>query len=315
MEYDSPRGSTVLKLSDTNYLVWAETVQAYLEARDHWDVVDEDRKPLDPLSKEYKEWRRKDRKSWYDIWSFCNQAEVTIYKPETAKELWDRLKKRKPIGPTYFMAQFRAFMNYKQGPKETAEQTHLALRTMQAEMLVMSPTTPIYDNLLREVFLGALREKPYGPMVFRIRNELVEPSLEDVFRHLKEREIEQALNNPAKNVTANSAKADHAGSKQHQRSGGGGGTHRLVGPWTSTRALRRGRLCRALLLGGAFAIRPARLGALVKVYISVFGAFNGRVRDAASRKQDSDRNLMSHCKKADWWCRRRSLPTVCRETA
>ena len=41
----------------------------------------------------------------------------------------------------------------------------------------MTPDTLIYDNLLREIFLGALQEEPYGPMVFRIQNESVESSI------------------------------------------------------------------------------------------------------------------------------------------
>ena len=71
-----------------------------------------------------------------------------------------------PTGITFYLFQIWLLTNYRQGPKETAEQVLNALQKIQADIQVMTPDTPIYDNLLREIFLGAPQEEPYGLMVF-----------------------------------------------------------------------------------------------------------------------------------------------------
>ena len=55
---------------------------------------------------------------------------------------------KKPIGTTYYLSQIRAFSNYKQGLKETAEQVLYTLHKIQAEIQILSPETPIYNNML-----------------------------------------------------------------------------------------------------------------------------------------------------------------------
>ena len=85
---------------------------------------------LDPKADEaWRRWRKKDRKAWHDIVSLCREQDGQSYKPETAKELWDRLHDtKKPEGKTYYRSQLRAFVNYKQGPKESAEQAYTAMK-------------------------------------------------------------------------------------------------------------------------------------------------------------------------------------------
>ena len=160
-------------------------------ARGHWKVVDKTYpKPITILvdgketqgSKDAMEkWEAVDRKAWTDIVSVCTQADATHYTDETAAELWDRLENmKKPKGKTYYPSQLRAFVNYRQGPKETAEQVYSALKKIQAEITVLNAKTPIYDDMLQEIFLGALKEDPYGPVVFRINSEVSDPQIETV---------------------------------------------------------------------------------------------------------------------------------------
>ena len=73
MDYEGLKGTTALKLNESNYISWAELVQAYLEARDHWEVINRTYiKPVkvevnDTETQESKEdikkWRRTDRKA------------------------------------------------------------------------------------------------------------------------------------------------------------------------------------------------------------------------------------------------------------
>lgn len=41
-----------------------------------------------------------------------------------------------------------------------------ALKKIQAEITVLNAKMPIYDDMLQEIFLGVLKEDPYGPVVF-----------------------------------------------------------------------------------------------------------------------------------------------------
>ena len=178
MAYSEPKASNALKLNESNYMTWSNSVMSYLVARGYWKYVSgRNEKPTKKFDangnqteesiEEEEDWLEMDRKAWYDIKTFCEPADSAFYKPESAKELWDRLKETKmPTGTTFYLSQIRLLTNYRQGPKETAEQVLNALRKIQADIQVMTPDTPIYDNLLREIFLGALREEPYGLMVF-----------------------------------------------------------------------------------------------------------------------------------------------------
>ena len=223
MEYNTPRPSSALKLNETNYLSWAEAVEAYLKARDIWDIV-EGYNPMPTVDKDdkktvaaYRVWRKKDWKVWFNIRSFCNQVNIAFYKPETVKELWDCLKAtKKSIETIYYLAQMRAFINYKQGSKETVKQMLFTVRTIQMKVTVLSLSTLIYDNMLWEIFFEALREELYDLMIFWIQNKTVKLSVQDTLHLLKEKEIKQMLNNSAKNVTVNSANAEHLESHQCQ---------------------------------------------------------------------------------------------------
>lgn len=130
------------------------------------------------------------------------------YKPETAKELWDRLgNTKKPKEKTYYRSQLRAFTNYKQGPKESAEQVYTAMKKIQAEISILNPKISIDDDMLLEVFLGALKEELYTSVIFRINNEISAPEIQTILLQLKEKELEEAWKNAAQNVAANTARA------------------------------------------------------------------------------------------------------------
>ncbi|KAA6412945.1 MAG: hypothetical protein FRX49_13744 [Trebouxia sp. A1-2] len=217
MEYKSPKGTAPYRLSDTNYVNWAYRVEGYLEARDLWEVVagidPEPTKPeffgLDPKAdKAWRRWRKKDRKAWHDIVSLCREQDGQSYKPETAKELWDRLHNtKKPEGKTYYRSQLRAFVNYKQGPKESAEQAYTAMKKIQADIAIINPKTPIYDDMLVEVYLGALKEEPYSSIIFRFNNKILRPDINIILRQLKEKELEESMKISPKTVAANAARA------------------------------------------------------------------------------------------------------------
>ena len=84
-------------------------------------------------------WEAVERKAWTDIVSVCTQADATHYTDKTAAELWDHLENvKKPKGKTYYRSQLRAFVNYHQGLKETAEQVYSALKKIQAEIMVLN---------------------------------------------------------------------------------------------------------------------------------------------------------------------------------
>ena len=175
MKYDSLRVLSAVKLNDINYLSWSEAVKAYLKAQDIWDVVErynsksELNKNDEKSVTVYRAWRKKDRKVWYNIQLFCNSVNTAFYKLKTVKKLWDCLKTmKKSVETTYYFAQIRAFMNYKQSSKETAEQMLFTLKTIQTEVAVLNLKTSIYDNMLQEIFLEALRDELYESMIFWI---------------------------------------------------------------------------------------------------------------------------------------------------
>ena len=105
MEYNIPRGTRHLFLKDNNYLAWAISVKSYMIARGYGNVIEgsypkpktemKDGKAVEPLDSEVNEWEMADRRAWCDIASLCNEADWMWYKPETAKELWDRLERTK----------------------------------------------------------------------------------------------------------------------------------------------------------------------------------------------------------------------------
>ena len=158
-KWELPTGPNTLKLDDNNYLEWSRYVQSMLEAKNRWKVVEGtymepkakmvNGKEVLPSEEEVTEWRVADRRSWGDLTRYCNPSDYSFYKKETAKELWDRLEKtKKPKGNTFYRTQIRAFTNYQQGLNETAEQAYIALRTIQADIQVITPESPIHDNLL-----------------------------------------------------------------------------------------------------------------------------------------------------------------------
>ena len=59
-------------------------------------------------------------------------------------------------------------MNYKQSSKKTVKQMLFTLKTIQTEVAVLNSETSIYNNMLQEIFLEALRDKLYGSMIFQI---------------------------------------------------------------------------------------------------------------------------------------------------
>ena len=187
-----------------------------LRVKRQWKVISEtyfksqkNRKKISEFIEKLKKWDTVNQKVWTDIAFFCNYADSTHHIYKTVKELWDCLKRiKKLIKSIYYLTQIRALINYKQNFKKTAEQMLNTLRIIQSEVAVYSFKISIYDNIIWEILLRALREKLYSLMIFQIWNKLIESSLNNVIQQLKKKEIEQALNNSAKNVTVNSVYAD-----------------------------------------------------------------------------------------------------------
>ena len=165
MKYDVSRVSSAFKLNEINYLTWSEAVKTYLKIKNIWDIVEKYNPMLmidendEKTVTAYRVWRKKNQKIWFNIRSFYNQINIAFYKLKTTK---------KSIEITYYLTQMRAFINYKQGSKETAEQMLFTLITIQMKITVLSLSTSIYNNILQEIFLEALREELYDSMIFWI---------------------------------------------------------------------------------------------------------------------------------------------------
>ena len=72
------------------------------------------------------------------------------------------------------------------------------MKKIQAEIAIINLKTPIYDDMLIEVFLGALKEEPYSSIIFRFNNEILRPKINTILRQLKEKEFEEASKNLTK---------------------------------------------------------------------------------------------------------------------
>ena len=97
---------------------------------------------------------------------------------------------KKLIESIYYLTQIRALINYKQDSKKTVKQMLNTLRIIQSEVAVYSLKTSIYNNIIWEILLRALREKLYSLMIFWIWNELIKLSFDNIIQQLKKKEIE-----------------------------------------------------------------------------------------------------------------------------
>ena len=75
------------------------------------------------------------------------------------------------------------------------------LKTIQTEITVLSSSISIYNKMLQEIFLKALREELYDLIIFQIQNEVIELSVQNTLHLLKKKKMKQTLNNSAKNIT------------------------------------------------------------------------------------------------------------------
>ncbi|KAA6421200.1 MAG: hypothetical protein FRX49_08899 [Trebouxia sp. A1-2] len=107
----------------------------------------------------------------------------------------------------YYYSQLRAFVNYKQGPKESAEQAYTAMKKIQADIAIINLKMPIYDNMLVKVYLGALKEEPYSSIIFRFNNKILRPNINIILRQLKEKELEESMKILPKTIAANAARS------------------------------------------------------------------------------------------------------------
>ena len=91
------------------------------------------------------------------------------------------------------------------------------MKKIQAEIAILNLNTPIYNDMLCEVFLGALKDEPYASIIFQINSEISDPQIDTILHQLKEQEMEENSNKTAiKNAAANPAQAPAAGGKNKE---------------------------------------------------------------------------------------------------
>ena len=82
----------------------------------------------------------------------------------------------------------------------------MAMKKIQADIVIINLKMLIYDDMLVEVYLGALKEEPYSSIIFWFNNEILRPDISIILCQLKEKELEESMKILPKTVAMNAVR-------------------------------------------------------------------------------------------------------------